>query len=134
MEGNTKQLNNKQKLLSIFRYGNVLVSGRQSTIQSAPEENQVLKYLNRTSTHTDVCFAAIPAGVMKRLASLTTKNDKSELMRIDKMYPAHTKALQTANLAPTIFPTLGKILDNQLMAPTIDDAKGKKDNQDTRTI
>jgi hypothetical protein len=93
-----------------------------------------LKYLNRHSTHTDACFAAIPAGVMKRLASLTTRNDKSELMRMDKLYPVHAKALQTANLAPNIFPTLGKILDNQQTALTIDDAKGKKDNQDTRTV
>jgi hypothetical protein len=90
------------------------------------KENQVLKYLNHKSMHTDVCFAAIPAGVMKRLASLTTRNNKSELMRMDELYPAHAKALQTANLALNIFPTLGKILDSQQMAPTIDDANGKE--------
>jgi hypothetical protein len=33
---------------------------------------------------------------------------------MDKLYPAHAKALQTANLVPNIFPTLGKILDNRL--------------------
>jgi hypothetical protein len=49
---------------------------------------------------------------------------------MDELYTAHAKALQTANLAPNIVPTLGKILDNQQMAPTIDDADGKKDNQD----
>jgi hypothetical protein len=76
------------------------------------KENQILKYLNRRSTHTEACFAAIPTGVMKRLASLTTRTDTSESMRMDKLYPMHTKALQTANLAPNIFPTLGKILDN----------------------
>jgi hypothetical protein len=53
------------------------------------KENQVLKYLNRGSTHTDACFAAIPTGVMKRLASLTTRTEKSELMTMDKLYPAH---------------------------------------------
>jgi hypothetical protein len=94
------------------------------------KENQVLKYLNHGSTHTGACFAAIPAGVMKRLAaSLTTRNDKSELMRMEELYPApHAKALQTANLVPNIFPILGKIFNNQQMDPTIDDAKGKKDN------
>jgi hypothetical protein len=60
--------------------------------------------------------------------------DESELMRMDQLYPAHTKALQTAGLAPDIFPTLGKILDNQQMDPTIDDNKGKKNIQDTRTV
>jgi hypothetical protein len=45
------------------------------------KENQVLKYLNRGSTYTDACFAAIPTGVMKRLASLTTRTEKSELTR-----------------------------------------------------
>jgi hypothetical protein len=98
------------------------------------KENQVLKYLNRGSTHTEACFAAIPTGVMKRLASLTTRADKSESMRMDELYPMHAKALQTANLAPNVFPTLGKILDNQQMDPTIDDEEVKKDNQDTRTV
>jgi hypothetical protein len=81
------------------------------------KENQVLKYLNRGSTHTDACFAAIPAGVMKRQGSLTTRTNKSELMRMDELYPAHAKALQTANLATNIFPTLGKILDKQTNGP-----------------
>jgi hypothetical protein len=67
-----------------------------------------LKYLNCSSTHTETCFAAIPAWVMKRLASLTTRTDESELMRMDQLYPAHTTALQTAGLAPDIFPTLAK--------------------------
>jgi hypothetical protein len=98
------------------------------------KENQVLKYVICSSTHTEACFAAIPAGVMKRLESLTTRMDKPELMRMDELYPAHAKALQTANLVPKIFPTLGKILDNQQTDLTIDDNKGKKNSQDTRTV
>jgi hypothetical protein len=67
------------------------------------KENQILKYLNRGSTHTEACFAAIPTGVMKRLASLTTRTDTSELMRMDEqLYPMHAKALQVANLAPNM--------------------------------
>jgi hypothetical protein len=53
---------------------------------------------------------------------------------MDELYPMHVKALQAANLAPNIFPTLGKILDNQQMDPTTDDEKVKKNNQDTRTV
>jgi hypothetical protein len=71
---------------------------------------------------------------MKRLVSLTTRTDTSESMRMDELYPMHTKALQTANLAPIIFPTLGKILDNQQTDPTTDDKKAKKNKQDTRTV
>jgi hypothetical protein len=89
----------------------------------------MLKYLNRGSTHT-----AIPTGVMKRLASLTTRTDTSESMRMDELYPMHAKALQAANLAPNIFPTLGKILNNQQTNPTTGDEKAKKNNQDTRTV
>jgi hypothetical protein len=62
------------------------------------KENQVLKYFNRGSTHTYACFAAIPTGVMKRLASLTTRTEKSELTTMDEL--AHAKALKKANLAP----------------------------------
>jgi hypothetical protein len=98
------------------------------------KENQMLKYLNRGSTHTEACFAAIPTGVMKRLASLTTRTDTSEPMRMDKLYPMHVKALQAANLAPNTFPTLGEILDNQQTDPTTDNEKAKKNNQDTRTV
>jgi hypothetical protein len=68
------------------------------------KENQVLKYLIRGSTHTETCFAAIPTGVMKRLASLTTRTDKLESMRMDELYSMHAKALQTAILVPNIFP------------------------------
>jgi hypothetical protein len=98
------------------------------------KENQVLKYLNRRSTHTDACFAAIPTEVMKRLASLTTRTEESEITRMDELYPAHAKALKKANLVPDIFPTLGKIFDNQQMDLAVSNAKGKKNNQDMRTV
>jgi hypothetical protein len=49
------------------------------------KENQAFsKYPNHCSMHTKACFAAIPARVMKRLASLTIRMDESELMRMDK--------------------------------------------------
>jgi hypothetical protein len=98
------------------------------------KENQVLKYLNHGSMHTNACFAAIPTGVMKRLAYLTTRTKESELMRMDELYPVHAKALKKANLAPDTFPTLGKILDNQQMDPAVSNVKEKKNNQDTGTV
>jgi hypothetical protein len=98
------------------------------------KENQVLKYLNRGSMHTDACFAAIPTEVMKRLASLTTRTKESELMRMDELYPVHAKALKKANLVPDTFPTLGEFLDNQQMDPAVSNTKEKKNNQDTQTV
>ena len=77
--------------------------------------NQQLKYLNKGSTHTEACFAAIPSGVVRRLALLTTRTNESEDIRMDELYPLHAKALRAANLAPAIFPTHGKILDSLTM-------------------
>jgi hypothetical protein len=69
---------------------------------------------------------------MKRLASLTTRTEKSELTMMDELYPVHAKALKKANLAPDIFPTLGEILDNQQMDPAVDNAKEKKNMRTVR--
>jgi hypothetical protein len=74
------------------------------------KENQVLKYLNRRSMHTDACFAAIPTGVMKRLASLTTRTEGSELTWMDKLYPAHAKALKKQTWHQTSSPLWAKSL------------------------
>jgi hypothetical protein len=98
------------------------------------KENQVLKNLNRRSTHNNACFAAIPTGVMKRLASLTTRTEESELTRMDELYPAHAKALKKSNLVLDTFPTLGKILDNKQMELAVSNAKEKKKNQDMQTV
>jgi hypothetical protein len=73
-------------------------------------------------------------GVIKTLASLATRTDKSESMRMDELCPMQVMALQTANLAQNVFTSLGKILDNQQMDATIDDKEVKKDNQDARTV
>ena len=77
--------------------------------------NQQLKYLNKGSIHTEACFAAIPSGVVRRLALLTMRMNESEDIRMDELYPLHVKALHVANLAPPIFPTHGKILDSLMM-------------------
>lgn len=102
------------------------------------KENQQLKYLNKGSTHTEGCFKAIPNGVLKRLASLTTRTVESELQRMDELYPLHAKALRAAKLAPVEFPTLGVVLDDiadQTKAKQMrakEEEKGKR--KDRRTI
>jgi hypothetical protein len=98
------------------------------------KENQALKYLNRGSAHRESCFAAIPTGVLKRLASLTTRTEESETKTMDELYPAHAQALRTAKLAPNTFPTLGEILDDLTDSTTMEVGKNKEKKQDNRTI
>ena len=88
--------------------------------------NQQLKYLTRGSTHTNACFQAIPLALLRRLATLTMKTDKSTSKRLDKLYQSHAKALKVAKLAPEIFPTLGKTLEKIVTKPDTKDRKDKK--------
>ena len=67
------------------------------------KENQQLKYLNRGSTHTEICFQAIPSGVLMQLAVLTMRTEETESVRMDILYPSHVKALKVAKLAPEVF-------------------------------
>ena len=60
--------------------------------------NQELKYLNMGSAHTPGCFKAITTGVCKRLAKLTTLNDKNKDKKLNELYPIHFKALKEAEL------------------------------------
>ena len=39
--------------------------------------NQQLKYLEKGSTHASYTFAAIPHGIFKRLARLTSRNERN---------------------------------------------------------
>jgi len=69
--------------------------------------NQLLKYLNKGSTHTAVCFKAIPSGVVRRLASLTALTTENANKRINELYPEHAKALERAKLTTSEeYPTL----------------------------
>ena len=44
------------------------------------------------------CFRAIPSGVLRRLASLTSITPENENVPMDELYPGHIKALHTAQL------------------------------------
>ena len=56
--------------------------------------NQLLKYLNKGSTHTAACFKAIPSGVARRLVSLTSLTEENANKRVDELYPKHFNALE----------------------------------------
>ena len=68
--------------------------------------NQQLKYLNNDSTHTYSCFKAIPNGVYKRLAKLTTMTEGNANKTLKEIYPHHFKSLELANLVTGDIPTL----------------------------
>ena len=74
--------------------------------------NQQLKYLNNGSTHTNATFRAIPHGVMKRLANLSSANAETENKRLNELYPKHAAALEKAHLIkPSLkYPTLKEFL------------------------
>jgi hypothetical protein len=73
--------------------------------------NTVLAHYSNGTRVSDDAWSKLPQDSqniwmslpMKRLASLTSRMDESELMRMDKLYPAHAKALQTANWCQTFF-------------------------------
>ena len=74
------------------------------------KENQKIKYLNSDSTHSKHCIRAIPCGLFKRLAKLTSTTRRKLETTIDKLYPKHTKALKIAGLTPKKFPKLKELL------------------------
>ena len=87
----------------------------------------MLKYLNRDSTHSCACFKAIPWGVFGRLAKLTSITRRKLKQGINHLYPDHYKALEKANLAPAIPPTLKEILTIERIG------KSKKDERKAKS-
>jgi hypothetical protein len=74
------------------------------------KENQLLKYLNRGSTHSKAVFKAIPYGVLGRLARLTSVTEGTRNLPLDQLYPHHAAALRRAAIAPDHYPTLQGML------------------------
>ena len=57
------------------------------------KKNQLLKYLNKESTHTKATFKAIPNGVLNRLAKLTSITEEYANMSIQERYPDYSNEL-----------------------------------------
>ena len=69
---------------------------------------------------------AIPYGVFKRLAKLTSKTKGNLKKKINILYPQHIKALSDAKLTPKKFPTMEDILNDD------NKSKGNKNKKRTR--
>ena len=78
-------------------------------LQFHRKKNQLLKYLNKESTHTKATFKAILNWVRKRLAKLTSRTEENAKISINKHYPDHTNALARAGLNMKIFSTLKEL-------------------------
>ncbi len=73
------------------------------------KQNQRLSYLEKCSTHPSTVFKAIPRGVFKRLAKLTTKTPENANTLLDQLYPQHAKTLKSANLNPPKYPSINEV-------------------------
>ena len=85
------------------------------------KENQVLKYLEKGSCHTSSTFKAIPIGVFKHLAKLTSKTVETRPLSIQQVYPDHAAALLKANLISKEkeFPTFDQLWKDKNPKPAI---------------
>eukprot|EP00957_Ditylum_brightwellii_P131148 10002954-Ditylum_brightwellii.AAC.1 len=86
------------------------------------KEDQQLKYVDQQSTHRPLTIKSIAAWVYTGLSRLASYSDSMVSKSINKLYPDHAAALNTANLVNRKFPKLGEIWKNQLN----DVAKGEK--------
>ena len=75
-------------------------------------KNQLLKYLNKKSTHTKATFKAIPNGVLNRLAKINSITEENVKMSIKEYYPDHANTLARVGLGMKNFPTLKELWDN----------------------
>ena len=94
--------------------------------------NQVLKYVDRNSTHRPTTFKSIANGVFTWLARLTLKNVANGNEKIDDIYPDHAEALFTADLAPpTDFPTFNELWreDEERKKDPIKSKRSKRDQR-----
>ena len=73
------------------------------------KQNQRLSYLEKCSTHPSTVFKAIPRGVFKRLAKLTTKTPKNANITLNQLYQRHTKTLKSANLNPPKYQSINEV-------------------------
>jgi len=71
--------------------------------------NQVLKYLNGGSTHTNACKNAISKGVFDRAVRLTYLEEKDYDTPVNDLFEEQAKALEVAQVAPNPYPTVYQV-------------------------
>lgn len=72
--------------------------------------NQVIKYLNKSSTQKRSVFHAIPKGVLQRLHNLTSFDVTNFHATADELYPLHYSGLVKAGLVKKgCFPVLSVV-------------------------
>ena len=97
--------------------------------------NQQLRYLNKGSTHTKACFKAIPTGVFKRMAKLTTVTEDNADKSLRELYPKLFAALDTAELLKgTRVPTLAEEIKKLAVQPTTKDREARQKERSRRRM
>ena len=87
-------------------------NSRKLELKVHQKKNQLLKYLNRESTHTKATFKAIPNGVLNRLAKITSGTEENANMSKKERCPDRANALARAGLGMKNFTTLKELWDN----------------------
>ena len=75
-------------------------------------KNQLLKYPNKESTHTEATLKATPNVLLNSLAKLTSRTEDNSKMSIKDRYPDHANALARAGLGMINVPTLEELWEN----------------------
>ena len=78
------------------------------------KETQLLKYLNKESTHTKATSKEIPNGVLNGLAKLTSRTDGNANISIKERYPDQDNALARSGLSMKNFPDLKELWEMQM--------------------
>ena len=65
--------------------------------------NQKFKYLNKSSTHTNATFKAIPSVIFNGIVKVTSMAEENYLMKVNNKLPGHANALIKESLAPKLF-------------------------------
>eukprot|EP00957_Ditylum_brightwellii_P210381 15364905-Ditylum_brightwellii.AAC.1 len=73
------------------------------------KENQLLKYVDKQSTHHPSTFSSFTIRVLTRLCRLTSQDFSLGETQVDKIYPEHAEVLHKAGLAPELIPTFREI-------------------------
>ena len=84
-------------------------NSRKLELKVHQKKNQLLKYLNRESTHTKATFKAIPNGVLNRLAKITSGTEENANMSKKERCPDRANALARAGIGMKNFPTLKEL-------------------------
>ena len=80
------------------------------------KKGTALKYINKTSDHSQTVLKELQRGVFERLTKLIIMNDTRRKIQIEELYPKHVESLKTAELIKET-PTFREV-DKEMKTPS----------------